>query len=302
MIQFLTGQAVMMNNILRLTCGQIAIPCDVEVQGIEWLVPIIYNGRLNGYDRAIQTTKPSPDSIKTIRVLSKGKRDTYWIAINDADGIKKFTDNCDGCCGDTPAMDAVTIPVAITEDRACADDTGHYTYYFALPPNPNGFDYLVSDSYNGAYGTPAYVLDTAIDTPAEVLTWFQANRGNSGANVWSLVSTNKILKLVSTNVVSAGVNITLNPATFCMPIPSTATTFDSVTIGGVSVPVPATTLSRLNPQAVIDRLRDYMPGMFTIITLASPNDFPHIQFTGKVVPTVLQLAGVTKGTFAAGAC
>lgn len=299
-ISSITGKIVRRNGTNILPEGQIRpISCDNTIMGISWLTPEVKNGHVL-YVPNLQSVKPSVDSIKTVKIkLNDGTRDMIYVAINDTDTVSAFQDKCNGCCGDTPEMDAVVIPTPIVEDYICVADGDNAVFKFAIPANGNGLQYKVDASFNGAYATPDpdTVVTTAVDTPAELLSVMNTNYGYAGT--FTLQNGDTILQLSSTTTKSAGIDIGLVPEPYCMPIPATPTNVDNIIVGGVQVDLCTTLLSRANPQAVLNELSVRMPGSW-IVTTSGGN--PSLQYTGLQLPSTLRLGTVTKASFVAGVC
>lgn len=278
------------------------VPCDgTRVISLGWARPVHRGGFFTGYAFVLGPDKPSNDSIHVIHLeVSNGSLPNYnlWIAIGDNDTEAAFVDKCNACCGEVPEMDAVAYPPIIDEVPGTPDGDGNYVFKFPMPDNPFALGYTLEDSYGGAFPAP-YVPDNAINTPAELLTYLNANRATYGA--WTFQDSNKILVLTATNVTSAGVQVGLNPVQYCYALPNPAVSVASITIGGDDVSLPnVVQASRTNPQALYSMIKPFLVGKLEVLVVGG---IPKIRYTGIQVPSTFKdAAGTTVGTFAAGDC
>lgn len=241
------------------------IPCeDTQIIGSFWRVPQTLGNRVIGYTDLTavnQTTKPTPDAIKVLRVklTGTGGITTLDMAIADADNVattsppNQFAYLCDGNGGTLPVMPTVTIPIPIQQVGPQTTDatTGDRTFIFAFPANPDGLLYNIQGIWlDGVAPTPAYV-PAGKTTVANVVTYANANWGDFGT--WSNPLTN-ILKLVSANddvqyVAKAGIVVSITPAAFCIDLTafSTPAAVNGIKFGAsATIPIAAFLLTNNN--------------------------------------------------------
>ena len=312
-VAYVTSDQVLMENEQQnVDCPvSVQLPCaSIQPQGTAWLVPIVNSGGiLIGYNINHDTAKPTPDSVNTVRLWDKERNVTYWAAIDDADDETVFIDRCNACCGATPVMPTVTIPAPITEDCPCADSDGNYTFFFPVPDNPNTLDFLITNgTFNGVAGTPTPAAGGYANIAA-VLTFLQtAVTGWAAYGTWSLVNSNKTIKLVSATTECANVVLGLEEASYCFEIPGTATPVNGIKIGAgtpVNTEFPQisfddTTAARR--QAIIDAIQPFLPqGTLEIV---DDSGTYYLKYTGISLPVNLTLDGsdVAGTTFSTGAC
>ncbi len=273
------------------------ISCDnASVEGLEWFVPDMEAAIFRGYKRVIQTAKPTPDSVRVIRVFSEGQ--TYWVVVNDNATGNEFTTACNACCeAGTPTIASPAIPALLQEDEVCADSNGDYVHYAQIPTLIAGQKITLSGTIAGAeivYDTP---IDTAGYASAAALLAFLLTDAEA-YGTWSLVGTapNQYLKLVTTSVNSkAGIQVPLVAAPFCTGAITLPVTFDTVVHNGITstiLPVTAQTTAEV-VQAVASIFAD---GNLTL-TIAGK-----IGYTGTGIPGTIKLGATTKATFGAGVC
>lgn len=154
---------------------QESILCEnAVVEGIYWRIPIVSKGVLVGYNFRASATKPTPDSIKTIRVRDKVNSLTFYVAIADNGTAELFTDACNACCDEVAPLATVAFPDILIEEQGCIDDDGNYSYFATvLTPPPAGAVYKLSGSVNGA-ALPAAPAE-GFATLADLATWADTN-------------------------------------------------------------------------------------------------------------------------------
>lgn len=303
-------QVLQVNNIPLYECPKTAsIPCEgTQLQGIYWGVPIMGGGIQTGWQWVIQATQPTADSVRAIRLWDPSTSTTWYIAVTaDQTSEEAFVSRCNACCGTTPSMPTVTYQAPVYEECPCAVDvngTNTYTYYFPVPTNPNALNYLItSSSFNQVAGTPA-PAGGGYANIAAVLTFLQtAVTGWAAYGTWSLVNSNTLIKLVSTTVTCAGLNLSLLAKSYCFAIPDADTTANGMRIGGQDLTFPLVHFSddsASTRQAIVDAIRPFLIGDLVIVG-SGPY---YVKYTGFQVPNRLNLNGaaVSGTTFATGTC
>lgn len=154
------------------------VPCGAElatILGEFWLVPVEIRGRLGYYKPVISTTKPTIDSVKSVKVQANNGF-TYFVALLDTGTAADFANACEACCGATPpAMPDVTVPNLYPEQNGCQDPTTlQYSYFFLVPALAAGKQYSVYGSSNGAALAPDPGV-THFASVAAFITWANAN-------------------------------------------------------------------------------------------------------------------------------
>lgn len=272
---------------------------NVNPQAIVWLVPRGADERVQGYEPIIQTLRPTADALKTIKVEDYENHNVFYIAIDDSVVFTDFAANCNECCGPTPAFAKPTIPVPIIEEKPCPTvppGTAVYKYDFPLPQNPNTLNYSLQGSFNGAYATPTPSAGGYANAAA-VLAFVQGSWGAYGT--WTLTAGNTILHMESTTSITGDVQIGLVPADYCMDIPSSPATIDSLVVDGVTITFSPVTLSRTSPQAAFYAIRPYLVGTLEIVISGGHNKFHYL---GTQVPVSLKNGASVIATFSAGVC
>jgi hypothetical protein len=261
-----------------------------------WWTPNISGGVLKGYDRRLDVAKPTTDSIRILHVYDGASQNHLYEAVADHFVLDDFQTLCNTCCGNEPVFGDVVIPVPIIQVTVSADDNGDYTHVFAIPYNPNNRELTIESSFfNGAAGT-AYNGGGFADAAA-LLAWLQANEAGKGT--WSLINNSKAVKLVSTTVKSAGMDIDLIEAAYCFTVPGAGTYVDGVKVAGNVVGFPGGKIDANVKADLIAALQSVLPG-----TYDGDSHAELLQFTGFDVPQNLTLAGVdvANTAFTAGTC
>src|SRR6185436_791779 len=115
-----------------------------------WRIPITLDGILikYQYQQAFDATKPTPDSLKVLRV--KWDRETWELAIVDSDYVgttNEFGTLADGLGGALAVMPTVTIPFPIIQNApvstAIVSGVTQRTFIFSFPNNPLGLGYSI---------------------------------------------------------------------------------------------------------------------------------------------------------------
>lgn len=271
------------------------ISCDeATVESVEWMVPYVVDGKNLGYRRVLQTDKPSPDSVKTLRIRVGGQ--TYWLLIKDTDDASVFADACNHCCADglqTIATDA--IPDVIVEDDAYPDAAGNYTFVAQVPDVVAGQKITIDLSYNGGLRGDTAVPGAGFANAAALLTWLQANWAELGTFSLITGASGTTLVLTGTVVKSAGIFLDLNKADYNLDALVFPLTFDAVVSNGVTNTLVAPKTVQ-NISELILAIGNYLADGTLTATTAT-----HLKYNGTGVPASLKLAGVVVKAFNAGA-
>lgn len=287
------------------------IPCEsVEIVNSFWKMPKTLGNRVIGYDYlvALDNQKPTPDSIKILRVKDTRDNTEYGFAIVDGDNIgtsspaNQFAYLCDGLGGSLPVMPTVTIPVPIMQSSPQSTDTdGSNTFIFAFPANPNGLTYSIPYPwFNGVAPSTAYV-SAGRTTVAQVVTWANSNWGDYGT--WSAASTNT-LKLVSATtdnifVSKAGMEVSLIPVHYCITLNATPDPVNGIKISGHVYSITSVSADRTNRAALINAIKKVMPGTVFTTSIATKID----AYTTQLPQTITQNGDDVAGlTWSLGAC
>lgn len=167
---------VVRRNSYDFTCQhQESILCqNSTVEGIYWRIPTSRAGVATGFVFRKSESKPTPDSMKTIRIHDNINNITYYVAIADNADATAFTNACEACCDDVQPMDLVAMPDIIIEEEGCPDEDGDYLYFaIVTTPAPSGTVYRLFGSVNGV-ALPA-APDEGFASLAALETWADAN-------------------------------------------------------------------------------------------------------------------------------
>lgn len=315
-MEYITGWIAVENGIIFLTDPDNPlinrqISCkDTQFRNVAWLTPNGVDGAVKGYTRDLQDTAPSPDSLKVLELEDKVTHNVFSVAVTSGITGADFATKCNECCGATPSFDKPAIPIPIIEETPCPDipaGTPLYPFEFAYPQNPHNLKYLLQGSFNGQYATPvpnpagyaniAAVL--AFAQAADPSGWANYAAGGAWSNIPAPVDGVAILKLTSTATQSAIVNISLLAASYCLDIPVSDATIDSIVVDGQTINFPPVTLSRTSPQAAFNAIRPYLTGTFDTVPSGGHNKF---QYTGLQLPTDLKNGVTVVASFGAGLC
>lgn len=240
---------------------------DTTIVGAYWRIPIVRSGLLPAnsysYEQAIDSVKPTPDSVKVLRV--KWRTDVYDFAIADSDYVgtfDQFATLCDGLGGSLATMPTITIPFPILQQGPSSTDsdgTKHFTFPFPL--NALGLLYSIPwPWFNGDAPGTAYV-PAGITTPALFVTWANTNWSTYGT--WTSVG--NIVSLSSPTsagipVTQAGLGVSLTPAAWCIDLTGigSPTPVNGIKFGSGSViPFGAFALTSSNMQTLINAIRPF---------------------------------------------
>jgi hypothetical protein len=289
MVQFVESDQVLGQNgrkfiYLNYITGKVSDPSDprtlrrqlavdnMVIVNSYWWVPKVQNGHVIDYTEltAINTNiRPTPDSIKILRLKDKQDQSEYDIAIALVDNTtivsspplptNMFAYLADGLGGTLPVMPTVTIPFPIIQFDPSSVSGGNNTFTFVFPSNPLGLLYSIpAPWFNGAAGSPAY-SPAGITTAAQFVTWATSNWSAYGT--WA--STGDVVTLVcaDTNVTKAGMVIALTPANYCFDLTaySTPALVNQVKFGttGTLISIPAFNLTN-DPTVLINALNKIM--------------------------------------------
>lgn len=285
-----------------------AVPCiNIEVRGVEWFVPQVVNGQFKGYTTKISTTQPTPDSVKTVRILDKMKLNTYWIIIPIGSDETVFSNNCNACCGSTPAIVPALsdMPLPIIQQCPCTDVNNNYIFEFGVPPNPNALNYQVS----GVYFDNAHRTDMDGQQFSSVALLLAALNFHFGAYATFTIQGNSI-QGSSTATKCMAMDIELHAANYCFTF-GAATPVDSIEISGTpyAFPTGIATIDVNNPNAIVAALQKLLVGTFTLNVAGSPATGT-LQYSGTQIPGRFYYNGspATSGSpattqkFVAGSC
>lgn len=180
---------VVQHNTVEYPSGKNAsIPAEnTEVEGTYWRIPVVSGGVFLKYIyRADDGSKPTVDSVKTVRVRNIISNDTWWVAVPDNGSYQTFADLIGVCCDDSTTMPAVTIPDVVIEEQGCADEDGVYHYIAVTSALGSGEVYVGSATLNGAalasLSDAGFASLGAFETAAEA-AWSPATITVSGTKV-----------------------------------------------------------------------------------------------------------------------
>src|SRR5690606_283619 len=103
---------------------------------------------------------------------------------------------------------------------------------------------------------------------AAVLVWVNANWAAYGT--WSLVDVGgglENLQLVSTTVTSGYLELGLVAASYCLEVPTPATTANAIVIDGVTIEFPEVVVDQANPALLVNAIAPFFTGELSIETV-----------------------------------
>lgn len=151
------------------------INCEfAKVDQLYWLVPVLVRSVPYYYKPVISTTKPTADSVNSVRIKDTRTGFTYYVALTDSAKITDFSDACNACCDAVTPLPAVTVPNVLEEQAGCLDSGNNYNYFTLAPALQSGEVYYAYGSKNGVAFTPAYQNQGYADV-ASFITWANAN-------------------------------------------------------------------------------------------------------------------------------
>lgn len=159
---------------------QESINCESAVsEGFYWRIPTSKGGVHTGFTFRKSDTKPTPDSVKTIRVNDRANGIIYYVAVADNATDQVFVDACNACCDNVEPLPTVAIPDIIIEETGCPVD-GNYTYRAYTQEDPDGGVYRLSGVVNGVVlPTPP---EEGFATLAALKVWADANWATGDLN------------------------------------------------------------------------------------------------------------------------
>lgn len=280
---------------------------DTTIIGAFWRIPIVQGATVTKYEyvQAVDSTAPTPDSLKILRV--KFKHDTYEMAIATTDYITivdAFATLCDGLGGSLATMPIVTIPFPIFQNGPTSVDstTGTKIFTFPFPLNPLGLLYSIPNPvFNGVAPSLAYA-PAGITTAAGFVTWANTNWSTYG----TFSSSGDIVRLsnptsAGTVLTKAGLSVSLTAALWCLDITSFSTpqVITGMQLGTAPIiQLPAFTATDVNYQTIINAIKPHFEaGAIFTQTVAH-------KITISTTSAVLRLIdGVTtEATATAGTC
>lgn len=197
-------------NAYDYTCiHQESINCEAAVsEGVYWRIPTVSKGVHTGFTMRKSATKPTPDSMKTIKVRDRVNGQTYYVAIADDANDQLFNEQCNACCDDVDALPTVAFPDIIIEEQGCADAEGDYNYFatVSVSPPPAGSVYKLSGSVNGV-ALPAAPAE-GFATLGALETWADAN-WSTGDLDGVTIDGNKVTLHAGPSGVTGGIQITI---------------------------------------------------------------------------------------------
>jgi len=127
---------------------QESINCENAVsEGFYWRIPTSKGGVHTGFIYRKSDTKPTPDSVKTIRVNDRLNNTIYYVAVADNANDQVFNDACNACCDNVAPLPTVALPAIIIEEAGCPDENGNYQYRAYTQETPDaGSVYTLSGS------------------------------------------------------------------------------------------------------------------------------------------------------------
>lgn len=277
------GQAFVFPNYVTGVVGGISktLNCNnLQIIGAYWMIPWVEGNQVVKYtvEAAINTsTKPTPDSIKVLRVKDTSDGTDYHLAIATTDYVNTTSPPnqlaylCDGSGGSLPTMPTATIPFPVIQFPPTSTDGTNNVFTIPFPANPTSLLFSIpAPWFNGLAGSPAY-SPAAKTTPAQFVTW--ANTNWSAYGTWA--SSGNIVTLTSlvTNVTEMGMQVALTPAAFCFDLTaySTPALVNGVKFGtGDTISVPAFMLTD-DPNVLLSVLQKIMSAESTTFSTAVAN-------------------------------
>jgi len=287
------------------------IPCEnTNIINSFWKIPITLGNRVVGYDYLVATdsTKPTPDAVKILRVKFAGDNTEYGFAIADTDNIATtsppnyFAYLCDGTGGSVPVMPTVTIPVPIMQsDPQSTDSNGTNNFIFSFPLNPNSLKYAIPYPwFNGVAPTTAYVPGS-ITTTSAFVTWANTNWADYGTWTAPNAQTVKLASPTSATVPvsKAGMEVTLTPTNYCLTLNATPDAVNGIKIGGHVYAITPLLAGRTNRQALIDAIKGLFPGSVFSTSVANKINIYTTQLPQNITKDGSNVTGLS---WSAGVC
>lgn len=281
------------------------VSCDnAKVLGFEWFTPIVNDGLLSGYRNVVLNEKPTPDSIKTIKVQVDGRM--MNIAVADNAPITDFSDACNACCDNgTVTLAAPVVPQIRYEEQICIGIDNLYRISAFIPFTYAGQRLQLGMlTCNGDIkNNPAFPVNGFADKTA-MLTFLTTNYAALGTFALQLSNggvgpnAGDFLTLASLICASASLSVELLKQNFCATVTFPLIYKGYKTNAKANV-VFAETKTATNMQELIGQLGSYFPdGLLTSPVAGKLN------YYGIGVPEKILAANGTStaATFTAGAC
>ncbi len=210
--------------------------------------------------------------------------------------LEDYVDKCNECCGSTPELTPIPIPVYIPNGTICANDDGDYVFRFFVATVGSTQTFTAKIYINGALAGTS----TAVASPAALLVYALANWSAYGT--WTISDTNMLI-LTSTSQSNVVVQTTLVASDYCLA-PTFPVTFDEITLVGnngvdrtITLPAPVTAATNVQLAAALSSPVNYFAdGTLTTAVAVKVN------YNGTGQPKTISLAGVNKGTWAHAVC
>lgn len=305
MAEFVKAKVYRHNTQTYNTPQERQIPCEgAEVGPMEFYNPIKSNGTLIGYTPTQDSSKLQSDGFTGLRVRTN-QNDLFVVVLPNGSTTETFTDECNACCGATPDLTSgATIPTFVSEQNVNA---GSPNLYFSVPVNPFSRNYLVSRiTYNG--GTVPFTPNAG--GYANVAAVVSAlNTSASAMGTWTSVNSGKTIQLVPANGVNtAGMDVNVITASFCLDLPSSPGTIRYLTLKNDSnvdtnVDLGTLTFSEANRTAILSAIQAASPvGTWQIVAIGG-TDY-RIQYTGTSRPVAVKGTDgtTTVASFTTGVC
>lgn len=187
---------------------QESINCEMAVsEGFYWRIPTTKGGVHTGFIYRKSETKPTADSVKTIRVRDRADGTIYYVAVADDANDQVFNDACNACCDAVEPLPTVTLPDIIIEEEGCADEDGDYNYIAYTQEEPGaGEVYRLSGSVNGE-PLPAAPAE-GFASLADLATWADANWATGDLDGVT-IEDNKVILHAGASGKTGSINVTV---------------------------------------------------------------------------------------------
>lgn len=281
-------------NFAYATCetpSSIAIDCaTAKVKGEWWMSPYPC---LKGicYQKL-----PATQTDFDIQVVEVETSEGVTFYLNGT--LSDYTAKCNACCGSTPVLTPIAVPVYIPNGTVCPDSNGNYIFRFFVPTVGSTQTFTASIYVNGEAGSPA--TSSAVASPAALLVYALANWDAYGT--WTIEDTNTLV-LTTTSQTNVVVQTALVASDYCLA-PTFPVTFDEITIVGnngvdrtITLPAPVTASTNVQLAAALSSPVNYFAdGTLTTAVAVKVN------YNGTGQPKTISLAGVNKGTWVHAVC
>lgn len=284
------------NNYSYMLCNRtISIDCSKATYKGHWYLEPFVSPTL-GISYVKFATAQTAFAVEVVEVSFEGH--TYFLSGTEAD----YTTKCNACCGATPVLTPIDVPVYVAAADQCpvvtVTTTATYTFKFHLANVASGQTFTLSLFVNGVAGSPA--TSSALASPAAALTYANANWSAYGT--WTIDDTNT---LVLTTTVATPITLVRAMVNhdFCVA-PTFPLTFDNITRDGDN----GTTVTYTLPAAVT-----VSDNVALKAALSSPTNFfadgvlttavaGKLNYNGPGRPFLIKSGVTTVGTWTAGVC